>query len=128
MRKTPKHNNLIYSVHEFWREFSLRRFRRGSIDLLIEIIISHAPALRRSETDRAGDQLTHLLGAEIRRHEDHRLREIDLAIVAQGQRSLIQHAKQQLPERVRGLLDFVKQHQRKRVALGSILLEILLRQ
>ena len=71
---------------------------------------------------------THLGRAQIAGHEDHGAREIDLAVVAQRQRRLVQNAEQQVPQRVARLLDFVEQHEAELHLLGVILVQHFLAQ
>src|ERR1044072_3977072 len=44
-------DDLINTVHEFGREFSLRRLRRRAIDLLVYVVLHHPLAARGSEPD-----------------------------------------------------------------------------
>ena len=75
----------------------------------------------------ARHQLGDFAAAQIRRHENHRLRQIHAAVVAQRQRRLVQNSQQQLPQRVGRFLDFVKQQETDLQLLGVILRERFLR-
>ena len=68
-----------------------------------------------------------LLRAEVRRHDDDRIREINSLPARVGETCVTHHAKQQIEERRMRLLDFVEQHNRKWLAahhtrqiLGSV--------
>src|SRR5256885_8533352 len=64
-------DNLVDAVHEFRRELSARRFGGRARDLIVELGVNLVGLL--TETQSAGDELTHLSSAEARRHHDHAL-------------------------------------------------------
>ncbi len=55
------------------------------------------------------------------------MREVHAPVVPQGQRGLVQHSQQQLPQRVRRLLDLVKQQKTQHQLSGVIFSQFLLR-
>ena len=87
-----EHHRLVDAVHEFRSEFPSRRFDRSAINFLIQAGVHLRGFVR--ETESAIDQVTHLTGSQIRRHDDDALRQIDAPVITQGQRSFIQDAKQ----------------------------------
>ncbi len=89
---------------------NLRRkacFHCRPLNLVIEVVVDFHRFRR--ETKPAIHQIRHLTGPQVRGQDDDALRQIDAAIIAKRQRGLIQNAEQQLPQRVTGLLNFVKQ-------------------
>src|SRR5689334_24818009 len=46
--QASEHHHLVYSIHELGREFPFCRLRRGTIDLLIYIVLEHSLPARRS--------------------------------------------------------------------------------
>ncbi len=121
-----KHDRLVDAVHELRREFPLGCFRRRVLDLLVQTFLVFRALLRR-KTQPAIHQLGDFHAAQVRGHENHGLRQVHSAVVAQRQRGLIQNAQQQLPQRVAGFFDFVKQQKRNLQFLGVILRERFLR-
>ena len=67
--------------------------------------------LRLNKSHAAGHQFGDFAAAEIRGQENDGLRKIHAAIVAERQGGLIQHAEQQLPQRVAGFFDFVEKQE-----------------
>ncbi len=65
--------------------------------------------LRLRKSHRAVDHFVHLRRAQVRSHYNHALREIDAAVVPQRECRLVKNVKQQLPQRVGSLFDFVEQ-------------------
>ena len=63
-------------------------------------------------------QLGDFSATEVRSQEDDRLRKVDAAIVAERERGLVQHSQEQLPERVAGLLNFVKEQKAELQLVG----------
>jgi hypothetical protein len=124
--QAAKDYDLIDPVHEFRREFTLRGFERRPINLLIDFGVDHAALW--GEADSARNQFAHLSRAQVRRHDYDRAGEIDAAVVAQRQRGLVEDSQKQLPERVRGFLDLVEEHQTQLGHLGVRAVEVLLRQ
>jgi len=53
-------------------------------------------------------QFRNFAATKVRLQENDRLREIHAAVVAQREVGLVQHAEEQLPEGVAGLLDFIE--------------------
>src|SRR6185503_1330845 len=74
------------------------------------------------------DQFAHLLRAKVRGEKYHTTREVDLSVIAKGQRSLVQDPEKQLPQRVRSFLNLIEQDKRQLVLFAVILVEILLSQ
>src|SRR5271168_2277826 len=77
-----EHHRLVNAVHEFRREFPLGGFRRSLFDFLVEASLGFR-ALQRRESQSAGHQLGNFHAAQIRRHENHRLRQVNSPVVAQ---------------------------------------------
>ena len=123
-----EHHNLIDAVHKLGRELAPRRFDRRAVDLLIDFSIGMLHAFAGSETDSTCDQFGHVARAEVRSQDDHAPRKVHAAVVAECQRRLVQNPKQELPERVRGFFDLIKQHQGQLQIVAMHAIKIFLRQ
>ncbi len=77
-----KHHDFVEAVHEFWRELPPRRFYRSAFHLLVKVRYWFVLGL--DETHPAVHQLGDFSTAQIRGHEDHRLREVHTTVIAQG--------------------------------------------
>ena len=66
-------HHFVDAVHELGREFAARRIHRRAIDLVVERFVDLDNL--RSKTESAIDQVRHLSGAQIRRHDDDALRQ-----------------------------------------------------
>src|SRR6202041_3034170 len=121
-----EHHGLVNAVHEFRREFPLGGFRSSLLYFLVEPYLG-LRALQRRKSQPAGHQLGDFHAAQVRGHENHRLRQIHSPVVAQRQSSLVQNPQQQLPQGIRSLLDLVKQQERNLQLLGVVLREGFLR-
>ena len=117
---------LIDAVHEFGRELAARGIDGRAIDLLVERVVDLHRF--RCKAEAAIDQAVHFGSAEVRGHDDDAARKIDAAVIAERQRGLVENAEQQLPERVRGFFDLVKEQDRELELLGVPLVERFLRQ
>src|ERR1700723_3075051 len=113
-----EHHGLVNAVHEFRREFPLGGFRSSLLYFLVEPYLG-LRALQRRKSQPAGHQLGDFHAAQVRGHENHRLRQIHSPVVAQRQSSLVQNPQQQLPQGIRSLLDLVKQQERNLQLLGA---------
>ncbi len=125
MPQRMKYDDLVEPVHEFRRELAARRFLRGPLDLAVEDLGRFVRWLH--EAHAAGHHLGYFAAAQVGRQENHRLRKVHAAVVAQRQRSLIEHAQQQLPQGVGSLFDFVEQQEAQLHLIGVIFGELLLR-
>src|SRR5579864_6836002 len=102
-----EHHRLVDAVHKLRRELAPRRFHRCPLNLVIErgIDLNHLG----SESKPTIHQVRHLPCAQVRSHDDDALRQIHPPVISQRQRGLVQDPQQQLPQRIRSFLDFVKQ-------------------
>ncbi len=121
-----EHHHFVDPVHELRREFPLGRFRRRLLDFLVQPRLRFRPH-RRRKSHSARHQLGDFPAAQVRRHENHRLRQIHAPVVAQRQRGLVQNSQQQLPQRVGRFFDFVEEQESNLQFLGVILRERFLR-
>ena len=87
-----EHHRFVDAVHELRSEFPSSRFDRGAINFLNQAGVHFRGFMRKTESPV--DQVAHLAGAQIRRHDDDALRQIDAPVITQGQSSFIQDAKQ----------------------------------
>src|SRR5882757_5649740 len=101
-----ENDRFIQPVHEFGREFATRGFYRGSLHLLVQPGCRSITRLHK--THSTVHQLRDFPAAEIGSEKNYRLRQVHSPVVAQRQGRLIQDPQQQLPQRVRSLLDFVE--------------------
>src|SRR5260370_38358490 len=125
----PEHDNLIDAVHKLGRELAARRVERRAVDLLIDFgVVRILHTLARSKADSTRDQFGHVARAEVRSQDDHALRKVHAAVVAECQSRFVQNPKQELPQRVRGLFNFIKQHQSKLQIVIMHPIEVFLRQ
>ena len=104
-----ENDDLVETVHELRRELAASGFDRGALHFFVEIGGGRFAGL--DEAVAATHELGDFSATKIGREEDNGLREIHAAIVAEGQRSLVQHAEQQLPEGVAGLFNFVEKQE-----------------
>jgi hypothetical protein len=96
----------------------------------LDLFVQSRARIRRNrgrKSHAARHQLRDLAAAQVRRHEDHRLRQIHAPVVPERERRLVQNPQQQLPQRIGRLFDFVKQQEADLQLLGVILRERLLR-
>ena len=85
-------------------------------------------AVARAETKTRVHQGAHLGSSQVTGHEDECPGEVDLAVVAQRQRSFVQDAEQEVPKSIAGLLDFVEKNKAQFAGLGVILAQHFLAQ
>ena len=121
-----EHDGLVDTVHELGRELAASGFDGGAVDLVVQGGVDlHALW---GEAEAAVDQVAHLGGPQVRGHDDDALREVDAAVVAEGQSGFVQNAEQQLPQGVGSFFDFVEQQDGELQLLGVPLIERFLRQ
>src|ERR1035441_1087422 len=101
-------------------------FRRRSLNLVIKRLVDLDCLRRKSKP--AIHQARHLPRAQIRRHNDDALRQIHPPVVSQRQRRLVQNPQQELPQRIRRLLNLVKQQNRQLQLLRIPLVQCFLRE
>src|SRR6266508_1044988 len=107
-----ENNDCVNPVHKLRRELTFGRFYRRPTYFLIYIGAAIVPrARRRSKTDTSADQFRQLARAQIRGHDDDCPGEIYVPVVAKRQCGLVENTEKQLPQTVRGLLNFIKQQQ-----------------
>src|SRR5215470_978974 len=104
-----KNYNFVQAVHEFWRELSPRCPLGSTLYLFVHS--GCRLVLWLDKTHPAFHQLGDLSAAEVRSEKNDRFRQVHLAIVAERQRSLVQHTQQQLPQSVAGFLNFVEKQE-----------------
>src|SRR6202011_4687143 len=107
------------------RKFAPRRFLRRSRNLAVQRVRGLVRRLHKPHAP--AHQLGDLPAPQIRGQENPHLREIPPPVVAQGQRGFVQHAQQQLPQRIRGLFDLVEEQETKLQLLGVIFPQLFLR-
>src|SRR6266545_3609577 len=108
-----ENHHFVDPVHKLWREVATSCLNGRALDLLVDFVppISQTVgSLCAGEADAAVYQLRHLTCAQIGCHDNHAPRKVDATIVTQGQRSFIKYPEQQIPQRIGGLLDLVKEH------------------
>ena len=121
-----KDHRLVDAVHELGRKLPPGRFHRSALNLIVEVVVDFHRLRCKAKT--AVHQIRHLAGAQVRGQDDDALRQINPAIVAERERSLVQNPQQQLPQRIAGLLDLVEQQNRKLQLLGEPLVQRFLRE
>src|SRR5205823_2972271 len=98
------------------RKLAARRFHGGALHFLIQ------PGSRLiGRLDKAHatlHQFRNFSAPEVRGQEDDRLRKVHAAIVSQREGRFVQHAQQQLPKRVAGLLNLVKEQETELQLVG----------
>ena len=104
-------HHLINAVHEFRRKLAPRRFQRRAINLLIYLRI-HDTRFR-GKANATRKHLAHFACAKVGGHNHDGARKIYAAVVAQCERRFIQNAEQQLPQRIAGFFNFIKEDERK---------------
>src|SRR6266853_4737553 len=102
-----KHDHLVQTVHELRRELPSCCLHRSPLHLLMQS--GCGLVLRLDESHPSVHQIGDLAASQVRGQEDHCLRQIHSPVIAQRQRCFIEHSEQQLPQRVAGFLNFVKQ-------------------
>src|SRR6266481_3190219 len=95
--QAPEDDYVVDPVHELGRKLTSGGFNRRAGNLLINFRGRRiCRDLDWSKTDTARNQFRHLAGSQVRRHNHYRAREINAAVIAQGQGCLIQNTEQQL--------------------------------
>ncbi len=91
-----EHDDLVEAIDELGPEMRLHdaHHRRLHLRVLLLAVAIH---------------LLYELRAEVRRHHDHRVAEIDGAALAVGQSAIVEHLQQDVEHVVMRLLDFVEQ-------------------
>src|SRR5437762_12791991 len=112
MGQRAEQYSFVDAVSEFRREAALEFPRDLPLDLL------DADA-RRQETKRAGE-LSETLRADVRRHDDDRIAQVDALAASVGQPSLIERLQEQIEQVRTRLLHFVKQHNRVRIVFELV--------
>src|SRR6267378_1636995 len=120
-----KYHHLIQAVHEFRRELPLRCFQRGSLQFRVQPVFTFVLRLHKSHPSR--HQLRDFSSAQVRREKNYCLRQVHAPVVPQRQRRLVQDSQQELPQRVRRLLDLVKQQKTQHQLFGVIFRQFFLR-
>ena len=121
-----EHHHLVDAVHELRSKLAPRRVHCRAIDFIVEGVIHLHRSRRKSQS--AIDQPIHLRRTQVRGHDNDAARKINAPVVAQSQSRFVQNSQQQLPQRVRRLLNLVKQQNRKFKLLRVPLVERFLRQ
>src|SRR6516165_10476148 len=111
-----ENNQFIQPVHELGRELSPRRFDRRTLHFFINIVLRLVRRLNKAVTARK--QIADIRSTEIGGHKDDGLGEVHAAVVAERKSGLIEHAQQQLPQGVAGLLDLVEEQERQLELVG----------
>src|SRR5581483_274178 len=102
-----EHHHLVQPVHELRTELPPRRFHRRPFHLLVQPALRLVLRLDKSHPPR--HQFRDLPAPQIRRHENHRLRQVHPPVISQRQRRFVQHPQKQLPQRIARLLNLVEQ-------------------
>src|SRR5438876_5082098 len=127
--QAPEDDYVVDPVHELRRKLTSGGFNPRPGNLLIKFRGRRiCRDLDWSKTDTARNQFRHLAGSQVRRHNHYRAREINAAVIAQGQGCLIQNAEQQLPQTIRSLFDLIEENEAEPRVFGVHAIEILLRQ
>src|SRR6267142_2380819 len=88
--QAPEDDYVVDPVHELGRKLTSGGFNRRAGNLLINFRGRRiCRDLDWSKTDTARNQFRHLAGSQVRRHNHYRAREINAAVIAQGQGCLI---------------------------------------
>ncbi len=106
-RQRLEHHHLVDAVPELGRE-PLLQSRAGCRPA------RGWPHLARSEPERVLQPLE-VLGADVRRHDHHRVGQIHPPAAAVGQPALVERLQEQVQQQRARLLDLVQQHHRARV-------------
>ena len=93
--------------------------KRRSSSRMISPCICSTPTCFAQESQRAG-QLPEVLGADVRRHDDDRVAQIDALAAAVGDPSFVERLQEQVQHARARLLDLVEQDDRVRVVLQLI--------
>src|SRR6516162_5888311 len=106
-----KYDYFVEAVHELRRELTPCGFDGRPLDFLIEVLDRIVSQL--DETVPTRHEFRDFIATQIGCQEDDGLGKVHPAIVTESQRRLIQHAKEQLPQRIGSLLDFVEEQEGK---------------
>ena len=103
-------DDLVDAVEELGPEVLLQRV----VDLLLHPLVAH----RLVGLGEADVGLAQVGGAEVRRHDQHGVAEVDRAALAVGEAALLEDLQQRVEHVGVGLLDLVEQHH-ARTACGG---------
>jgi len=92
------------------------RFHRRTFHLLVQAAGRYVGRL--DETHATLHELGNLTATQVGGQKDDRLGEIHLTVITQGQRGLVQHSQQQLPQRIAGLFDLVEEQETELQLVG----------
>ena len=106
-----ENDDLVEAVHKFGRELAASGFDSRALNFFVKLVGWFVAGL--DEAVAAAHEFGDFSAAEVGGKEDDCLGKIHAAIVAEGQRGLVQHAEEQLPEGVAGLFDFIEQQERE---------------
>ncbi len=104
-----KHHHFVEAIHEFRRKLAARRFHGSTFDLFIEASGRLLGWPNKAHTTL--HQFGNFASTEVRRQENHSLGEVHAPVVAQRERSLIQHSQEQLPQGIAGFFDLVEKQE-----------------
>ena len=107
-----EHDGLVDAVEELGPEVVLQRL----VDLLLHALVAHGGVV----AGEADVGLAEILGAEVRRHDQHGVAEVDRAALAVGQATFFQDLQQRVEHVGVGLFDLVEQHHRERLAAHGL--------
>ena len=105
-------DHLVDAVQELGAEAPLELLHHAFLHLLVGDRLA-----RRAEPDR---RLAQIGGAEVRRHDDHGVLEVDRAALGVGQAPVLQDLEEGVEDVGVGLLDLVEQHDRERLAAHGL--------
>jgi len=111
-RELVEHDRLVDAVQELGPEVLLERL----VDLLAHLLVGD----RLVGLGEADGGLPQIGGAEVRRHDDDGVLEVDRATLRVGQPAVLQDLQQRVEDVGVGLLDLVEQHDGERLAAHGL--------
>src|SRR6267154_1626736 len=104
-----KHHHFVKAVHEFRRKLAASGFHGSTFDLFIAAGSRLLGCPNKAHATL--HEFRNFATAKVRRQENDGLGEIHAPVVAQGERGLIQHPQEQLPQGVAGFFDLVEKQE-----------------
>ncbi len=116
-------HDFIEAVHEFRSELAAGGIDAAAREFAGELVVGDSGRdllllVADAETEAGRHHGGHFGGSQVAGHEDHAIGEVDLTVVAEGERGLVENAEQEVPQGVGRLFNLVEEHEAQLVVFG----------